>query len=550
MRTLMVLCLLWQLYGCGDGPTTSITTHASSTSRETPNMTHELHVRTLYGQVLGRWADTAESVRAFYGLPYARPPLGNLRFRPPEAAIPWQGERSAQTPGPACWQAINSETFVWRRGVFPRSEDCLYLNVWSEATAQDQAVMVWFHGGGHTGGMAHEKIFDGTTLARHGVVVVTVNYRLGPFGFLAHPALAAESSHNSSGNYGLLDKIAALNWVRDNIAQFGGNPDNVTIFGQSAGSQSVCALMVSPLARGLFHKAIGQSAACLQPTATTDANGWLRGERLAQALDGGATPNALRAATPDQLLEAAAASGWAAGSRIVTDGWVLPETPETLYARSQQAKIPLLLGSLANEGHELLPLPEDLDEFELETDLEQWIGADLAPRLLAQYPTQLAHSAGLAQRDIRTDLFMTWAMRRWADYQSATHAPTYLYFLDHPTPAFRLYWPDNADLALPAGPKSVGAYHSGDLAYVFGNTRHVGMGWDDTDHALSDLMVRYWTQFAKTGNPNMQHLPPWPNYNRDARHTLVLQSNPQIVQGVRRAILDLWDQRFPIVASP
>ncbi len=510
----------------------------------TTPMPNPLDVVTYQGTVRGAWADDARQTRVFLGLPYARPPLDELRWQPPQAPHSWTEPRLATHAGAACWQAVNSEAFVWSRGEFPRSEDCLYLNVWSDHEASNQAVMVWFHGGAHTVGMAHEPIFDGAELAKLGVVVVTVNYRLGPFGFLAHPALAQKSSHNSAGNYGLLDKIAALNWVRDNIAQFGGDPRNVTIFGQSAGSQSVCSLMVSPLARGLFHKAIGQSAACVNPLPAPDADGMRRGERLIAELGGNGTLEAMRAATPQQILDASERSGWATQSRIVVDGWVIPAAPDALYASAQQAKVPLLLGSLANEGHMLLPLKEDLTQAELEADAIRLIGADLASALLQQYQDQAAQSPGLAQREIRTDLFMAYGMRRWAGYQAAIQQPTYLYFLDHPTPAFRLYWPENADLGLPDGPRSAGAYHSGDLAYVFGNTHKVGLDWRQDDHDLAALITRYWTNFAKHANPNGEGLPEWQPYNTTDHHTLLLRPAAHTVAGVRRAVLDLWDQRF------
>ena len=196
----------------------------------------------------------------FRGIPFAKPPVGDLRWRPPAPLSSWTGTRSAETFADACYQAFSEDAFVWSRGEFERSEDCLYLNVWAPAEQTESLpVMVWFHGGAHTGGFAHVPLFDGTELARKGVLVVTVNYRLGPWGFLAHPALRAESEHDSSGNYGLLDKLASLRWVQNNIEAFGGDRSNVTIFGQSAGSMSVCALMASPLSNGLFHKAIGQA---------------------------------------------------------------------------------------------------------------------------------------------------------------------------------------------------------------------------------------------------------------------------------------------------
>ena len=226
-------------------------------------MSQALIKETQSGHLQGAWANEQEGIQVFRGVPFAQPPVGDLRWRPPVPVEPWEDVKSAERFGPACYQAFSEDAFVWSRGQFERSEDCLYLNIWAKAeTAAPLPVMVWFHGGAHTGGFAHVELFDGTALARKDVLLVTVNYRLGPWGFLAHPALSAESDQDSSGNYGLLDKIAALQWVQDNIEAFGGDASNVTIFGQSAGSMSVCALMASPLAEGLFHKAIGQSAAC------------------------------------------------------------------------------------------------------------------------------------------------------------------------------------------------------------------------------------------------------------------------------------------------
>ena len=238
------------------------------------------------GTLQGAMADASAGIKVFRGIPYARPPIGELRFAPPETVQNWSGVRSARAFGTACWQDLGGDTFVWGRGQFQRSEDCLYLNVWSgaESASEKRPVMVWLHGGSHTGGYGHSKIFDGTELARQGVVLVSINYRLGPLGFLAHPALSAEDRHNSSGNYGLLDSIEALKWVQQNIEFFGGDPDNVTLFGQSAGSSSVCYLLTSPLSKGLFHKAIGQSAACMDQTAgAADSSGTLRGAELAKA---------------------------------------------------------------------------------------------------------------------------------------------------------------------------------------------------------------------------------------------------------------------------
>jgi len=501
-----------------------------------------LTVQSRNGTLTGAWADESAQLRSFHGIPYASPPVGELRWRAPQAAANWTGERSAAAPGTACWQATNVDGWVWSRGEFERSEDCLYLNIWSGAANTKTPVMVWFHGGSHTSGMGHDQIFDGSALAKKGVILVSINYRLGPFGFLAHPALQQESQHGSAGNYGLLDKIAALQWVQDNIEAFGGDPQNVTIFGQSAGSQSVCSLMVSPLAANLFQKVIGQSAACVSPLPTADEDGISRGTKLVEALSGGA--DAMRQASPEQLLEAASATGWESQSRIVIDGWVIPDRQDRLFARGKQAKVPMLLGSLANEGNELFPVNPELSEAELIDFVNTLMGAELAVKMLAQYAAELKQSPGIAQHAIATDQFMTFGMRRWASYQRDAGQPTYLYFMDHIPPAFRLYMPEKPDLELAAGPRSGGAYHSGDLAYVFGTTSRVGMDWQQSDHQLSELMVSYWSNFAKYSDPNGPDLPHWRAF--DAKHHATQRLGPDTVSvdGVRNGPMQLLEQRF------
>ena len=506
---------------------------------------------TLFGQLRGDWADTDQRVRVFKGVPYARAPVGELRFKPPQAPYRWQGIRNAQTFSPACWQQYSRNAFVWSRGEFPRSEDCLYLNIWSQADHQEPLpVMVWFHGGAHTGGYGHVDLFDGTRLAQQGVVLVTINYRLGPWGFLAHPALSAESSHDSSGNYGLMDKIAALNWVRDNISAFGGDADNVTIFGQSAGSSSICALMASPLSEGLFHKAIGQSAACLYPPGA-NPDGQKRGQALAQAalkITGISTKKPVTAETlrkidNQSLLQAAAASDWAAESRIVVDGWVLPEPAGDIFRAGRQARVPVLLGSTANEGHMLFPVNEDLSRSDLDAYLTQTFGS-LSAEVISAYAEELRVSPGFAQREISTDLFMAYGMRDWASHMRRTNVATYLYFMDYVPPAFQIYLANEPNLDLPEGPRSAGAYHSGDLVYVFNNLDRFAIEWTEEDRAMAHTMSGYWTQFAKTGNPNRADLPNWPSYTIDQHHTLRLGSSIAAVLGARRQRLNLMQRRF------
>ena len=509
-------------------------------------------VSTEHGILEGAWSEADASIGVFRGIPYAQPPVGDLRWRAPQDLASWTGVRHATKFGAACWQSYSDDAFVWSRGEFPRSEDCLHLNIWQPKKADATApVMVWFHGGAHTGGFAHVELFDGTELARQGVVVVTVNYRLGPWGFLAHPALAEESEHNSTGNYGLMDKIAALKWVQKNIRSFGGNPDNVTLFGQSAGSSSVCALMASPLTSGLFHKAIGQSAACLVKE-KRDASGQQRGARLAQLALGepGAqdsesqvTAKQLRSIDNQSLLSAMENSPWSEGSRIVVDGWVLPEAPVDVFNANQQAKVPLLVGSLANEGHELLPLNNALTESELDQYLSKTF-AETAPKLKALYAEDLAISPGMALREILTDAFMAMSMRGWAQYNHNADQPTYLYYMDYVPPAYQIYLFDDPNLNLPGGPRSTGAYHSGDLAYVFNNVGKTGDFWLEEDFAMARAMSSYWTNFAKTGNPNGANLPNWARYEPQNHNTQLLSNPIKTIAGAKREKLDLLAQRY------
>ena len=493
------------------------------------------------GQVTGIASPYDESITVYRGLPYAAPPVDDLRWRAPQAPADWAGVRSADTFADSCYQPRHSSTFVWRREDFPVSEDCLYLNVWTSGSADKKPVMVWFHGGSHVSGQGHSLIFDGTTLAQHDVVVVTINYRLGPLGFLAHPWLSDEASsetgEGASGNYGLMDKIAALEWVNRNIASLGGDPNNVTIFGQSAGSQSVCSLMTAPAAQGLLHKAIGQSAACVNQLTKADANGYERGQALVEAL-GTASIDGLRDAEPDALLEAMAASDWESGSRIVIDGVVLPRWPDEVYAAGEQSKIPLMLGFLANEGYELFPVNTALTEPELKGFLA-YVGGDRADELAREYDAENM-SPGELQHAISTDLFMAYGKRQWASYHADAGHETFLYFMDHVPPAFHIYMPDQPFLELEGGPRSGGAYHSGDLAYVFGSLDKVGYDWTEADRKVSAQIVDHWTQFAKTGNPNIEGSSDWKAFNTEDLHTRVINETPETVGGVRNTIMSIF----------
>ena len=495
------------------------------------------------GDVIGVPSPYDEEITVYRGLPYAASPVGELRWQPPQTPDSWPGVRIADTFADSCFQLRHTSTFVWRRGEFPVSEDCLYLNVWAPENADGLPVMVWFHGGSHVSGQAHSLIFDGTSLAQRGVIVVTVNYRLGPFGFLAHPWLSEAAETGASGNYGLMDKVAALGWVRDNISSLGGDPSNVTIFGQSAGSQSVCSLIVSPSAQGLFHKAIGQSAACVNPLSVEDPSGHLRGSALVQSL-GALSLEALQAADPDALLSAMVDSGWEAGSRIVIDGDVLGEWPSQTYAEGRQAKIPLMLGFLDNEGEQLFPVDESVTQAGLDGFLN-FVAGDLAKELKGEYDGENL-TPGQLQHAVSTDIFMAFGMQRWAEYHARSGQSTYLYFMDHVPPAFHLYMPEQPYLALEGGSRSGGAYHSGDLALVFGSLDKVGYDWTDEDKFVSEQMVSHWTNFAKTGNPNQPGEDTWRPFDRERLSTRVINSEPATVDGVRKRILEILASRQPL----
>ena len=344
------------------------------------------------GRVQG--TEAAAGVVAFKGIPFAAPPVGELRWRPPAAVVPWEGVRDAGEAGPICAQGA---------GGVGQSEDCLFLNVWAPAeTAEPLPVLYWIHGGGYTGGSGSTSIYDGARLAADGAVVVTINYRLNVFGFLAHPALSAESPHGASGNYGLLDMVAGLEWVRDNIAAFGGDPDRVTIFGESAGAGAVMSVMVMPQSKGLFHRAIAQSNWIhgwdrpLQGDGADLTPAEAQGTAVAAALGAGdldpeAALAAMRAAPAQDVLAALAAE---AGSPFLrtghvwapnVDGWAIPDDPLTLYAEGRQHPVPLVVGMNGNEGS-LMTRGFSMDRVDgFAAHVESVYPGDLAGGLLAHY---------------------------------------------------------------------------------------------------------------------------------------------------------------------
>ena len=512
---------------------------------------------TVSGIIEGAWVDDEAGISVFRGIPFARPPVGELRWRPPAPMEPWTGTRPATEFGPACWQARNADDSPYARGELPRSEDCLTLNVWAPAEGEaPRPVMVWFHGGGHTSGVGSAKIFDGTALARKGVILVSANYRLGPLGFLAHPSLTAESPHASSGNYGILDHVATLEWVRDNIAAFGGDPDNVTIFGQSAGSWSVCTLQASPLARGLFHKAIGHSGGCFgAPRAhlattggqATDVSGHDTGLAIADALgvtgDGPEAAAALRAAAPETILEAQRTAR--RGTGLLIDGWVLPALPDEIFRTGKHHDVPVILGSLSDEGTTLYAGMAEPPREEFEDGVRARYGVH-GDAVLTAYASEISRSTKTAGQAIQADRSFTWQMRAWARAIGSSN-DVYLYYFSHAPPVFRLYLPDRPELDYPDGLRGAGAYHSGDLAYAFGNVGLVGIGWNARDHELADQITSYWVNFATTGDPNAEGLPTWPRYERVGEPALEFATyGTAAASKIRETKLDLFDASYRV----
>jgi len=499
-------------------------------------------VRVASGAVAG--TRTAAGIRLFRGLPYAAPPVGALRWREPRPVAAWAGVRSAAQFGPRCMQPPIFADMVFRSSGM--SEDCLYLNVWTPArsSAEKLPVLVYFYGGGFIAGDGSEPRYDGESMARRGIVAVTVNYRLGVFGLLAHPQLTAESPHHASGNEGMLDQAAALRWVRENIAAFGGDPARVTIGGESAGSISVSALMASPLSRGLIAGAIGESGAQLGPTspAVPLSYGEQVGTRFATAA-GVASLAELRALSSQEILDAAMRFGpWS--FHAVQDGYFFPRAPGEIYAAGEQARVPLLAGWNTAESNAGGVLGNDPATPEGYAAAVRRLYGDRAADVLRLYPGATPEQAMQSAGELAGDRFLGLSTWKWLELQARTGArPVYRYLYARPRPAVR------ADAAgtpgAPTGPPATGAVHSAEIEYALGNLdRNRVFAWTADDRAVSATMQAYFANFIKTGDPNGAGLATWPALRPDAPRVMRLDVTSAAEADRTRARYELLDQLF------
>ena len=494
------------LHGCGQEQAA-----VEPEPAEPPPVAIGAEVVTTGGAVRGSVGE--DGLKQYQGIPYAAAPVGDLRWAPTAALEPWEGVRDALTPGPACVQPQGQGGEFYGRTGFEMAEDCLTVNVWTRAEHEGDAlpVMVWIHGGALVTGSGGQ--YPGELLTSKGVVLVTANYRLGPFGFVAHPELSAENPAGVSGNQGLRDQIAALEWVRDNVERFGGDAGNVTIFGESAGSLSMSLLQASPLARGLFHRVIGQSGGAFQPMAfRAQATGYggtgeALGERFAAALvgeGGDASLAAMRGVPALQVLEVfqsdPAFSNY--DTLAIVDGEVIPDEVATIFAEGRQADVPVMIGSNADEGTPFLEFftPQFGEGAEgLTAYAQATLGA--SADFTGLYPAGDDAEAERSWIDLFGDVLFAYPSRIWVRSMENVSSDAYLYWFTWQPPIEKQ--------------EEFRAFHAAEIGYVFGDLTLFGAVPAEADHAFSDLMASIWTQFAKTGNPNGEGLPEWPAYTRE-----------------------------------
>lgn len=488
---------------------------------------HSAVITAASGRIQGT---TLDGVTSFKGIPFAAPPVGPLRWRPPQPVAPWQGVRQAVNFGSPCMQSPSPHRLgPWTTAFLsklPSSEDCLYLNLWTAAARSSslRPVMVWIYGGGFTSGAGSVAIYDGAALAREGVVVVNCNYRVGAFGFLAYPGLTDQSPHHSSGNYALLDQIAALKWVKENIAAFGGDPHQVTIFGQSAGAASVWLLMQSPLARGLFERAIVMSGPAVIPARAITGRGSLasaerEGRQFAATL-GAHSAAELRAVPAEKILKASSHMRWAP----IQDGWVIS-------AGHPRREVPVICGMVADDigigyyGTGPAP-PVTLNDYQ--RTMRQICGTE-AQTCANLYPAASDEQAANAIRNALQDRARV-SLYEWAARQTQRSPKVYIYYFNQEIP-----WPQHPEYRV---------FHSSELPYVFDNLPLLHRPWQPVDRRVAQDVSTYWTNFAKTGSPDSEAVPAWPAFRPGGKTIMELGARMGPRPLASSARLQFWTKRL------
>jgi para-nitrobenzyl esterase len=511
-----------------------------------PFMAQE-RVKTVNGVLEGAY-EKSSAIYSFKGIPFAAPPVGDLRWQPPQPVKHWDGVRPAQKFGPRAMQLPLFGDMNFRSDGM--SEDCLYLNVWTPARSGKQKlpVLVYFYGGGFVAGDGSEPRYDGESMAKRGIVAVTVNYRLGIFGFFAHPELTRESPHHASGNYGLLDQHAALEWVKRNIAAFGGDPQRVTIAGESAGSISVSAQMASPLSKSLFAAAIGESGSIIGAlSAVPLADAEVKDVKLASALGIGASPSlaALRKMPAEELLQTAAKAGGMWFSPTV-DGYFLPVDPAQVFAAGRQMHVPLLAGVNSEESGSSAVLGRSSPTVENYRAALERLYPGKADDVFKLYPAASETEVKGAAQALASDRFISHSTWTWMDLATKTGGcPTYYYLYDHPRPPMRPEMGNvvpglaggvitNSQPKTQQQPQSRGAVHSAEIEYALGNlASNKVFAWTPDDFKISNVLQDYFANFIKTANPNGPGLPKWPEFTTGERLVIDASPRPEKVNQLR-----------------
>lgn len=492
------------------------------------------HNSTLIVQTTNGWVKgTAQgSVNAYKGIPYAAAPIGSLRWKPPAPVVAWKGEKDASMFGPSCIQETNKGQSIYSFDAERTSEDCLTLNVWTRSAENNLPVLVWIHGGSLRSGSASKPMFDGTKFAEKNVVMVSINYRLGALGYLAHPELSAESPQGISGNYGLLDQIAALRWIQANISAFGGDKHNVTVMGESAGALSTMYLMASPAARGLFHKAILQSGYMFStPGLRESVHGEIAQETVGQKIAGRLGVKDLidlRAMDGQELANAAAAAGFFPSGTI--DGVLLTEQLVDTFERGTQAPIPVLAGFNSGELRSLsfLVPPEPKSPAEYEDAIRKNY-RDLADQFLLLYPANNMKESILA--NLR-DAMYGWTSEKIVRSQTQIGQPAFSYYFDHGYPALETM--------------NLHAFHGAELPYLFGTFGDTPQLWPEIpdttrERSLSDTMRSYWTNFARDGTPQAPNHPGWPMFGKSQTYMKFVDGKPTAAENLLPDMFELQD---------